>query len=200
MMMKVCYRIQLVSLSINVIINSSCIAGKAVFWHSTAHIMGEALERLYGCHLCYGPPIVNGFYYDMFMNQPPCSHAAHCGDSEDGVDEIESATTVKKHHYPFIEELMRKICDEKQPFERLELSKDQLLEMFSYNQFKVRILKEKVKEDRTTVYRCGSLIDLCLGPHIRHTGLVKALKVIKVSMFTSSYQSNEKPIIFYILQ
>lgn len=41
--------------------------GKAVFWHSSAHIMGEAMERMYGGHLCYGPPIENGFYYDMFL-------------------------------------------------------------------------------------------------------------------------------------
>ncbi|CAG2121071.1 unnamed protein product, partial [Medioppia subpectinata] len=56
--------------------------------------------------------------------------------------------------------------------------------MFSYNKFKVRILKEKIKEERTTVYRCGTLIDLCRGPHVRHTGNVKAFKVTKSS---SSY-------------
>lgn len=60
------------------------------------------------------------------------------------------------------------------------MSKADLLEMFSYNQFKVRILNEKVTEDRTTVYRCGTLIDLCRGPHVRNTGKVKALKVTKV--------------------
>uniref|UniRef100_T1KXC7 threonine--tRNA ligase n=1 Tax=Tetranychus urticae TaxID=32264 RepID=T1KXC7_TETUR len=135
--------------------------GKAVFWHSTAHVLGEALERLYGSHLCYGPPIENGFYYDMYM--------------------IHKSSTVSLHHFPQIENLMKTICNEKQPFERLELTKEQLLEMFNYNQFKVRILNEKVKEDRTTVYRCGSLIDLCLGPHIKHTGLIKALKVTKSS-------------------
>lgn len=69
---------------------------------------------------------------------------------------------------------------EKQPFERLELTKEQLLEMFDYNQFKVRILNEKVTSPTTTVYRCGPLIDLCRGPHVRHTGKVKALKVTKV--------------------
>jgi threonyl-tRNA synthetase len=79
---------------------------------------------------------------------------------------------------------MKSICNEKQPFERLELTKDELIEMFSYNQFKVRILKEKIKEERTTVYRCGTLIDLCRGPHVRHTGNVKAFKVTKVSILS----------------
>ena len=70
---------------------------------------------------------------------------------------------------------------EKQPFERLVMKKKDLLEMFKYNQFKVRILNEKVKDDETTVYRCGPLIDLCRGPHVRHTGKVKAMTVTKNS-------------------
>lgn len=53
--------------------------------------------------------------------------------------------------------------------------------IFQYNEFKVRILNEKVKTPKTTIYRCGPLIDLCRGPHIRHTGKVKAFKVIKVN-------------------
>ena len=52
--------------------------------------------------------------------------------------------------------------------------------MFKYNQFKVRILNEKVKDDFTTVYRCGPLIDLCRGPHVRHTGKIKAMAITKV--------------------
>lgn len=75
---------------------------------------------------------------------------------------------------------MKTITKEKQPFERLEVSKEDLLEMFSYNPFKVRILKEKVTTPSTTIYRCGPLIDLCRGPHVRHTGNIKALKVTKV--------------------
>lgn len=76
----------------------------------------------------------------------------------------------------------KQIVKEKQPFERLELTKAELLEMFGYNQFKVRIINEKINTDKTTVYRCGSLIDLCRGPHVRHTGKVKAIKVTKVSI------------------
>ncbi len=146
--------------------------GRQVFWHSSAHIMGEAIERLYGGHLCYGPPIENGFYYDVFM----CG----CGPNVDQ-NELNSVST---SHFNSIESSMKSICNEKQPFERLELTKDELIEMFSYNQFKIRILKEKIKEERTTVYRCGTLIDLCRGPHVRHTGNVKAFKVTKVSILS----------------
>ncbi|XP_043280316.1 threonine--tRNA ligase 1, cytoplasmic isoform X2 [Venturia canescens] len=130
-----------------------------VFWHSSAHILGEAMERVYGGCLCYGPPIENGFYYDMFL-----------GDK--GISNLD---------FPYLESLYKNIVKEKQPFERLEMSKEDLLEMFKYNEFKVRILKEKVTTPKTTVYRCGPLIDLCRGPHIRHTGKVKAVKVTKNS-------------------
>ena len=138
--------------------------GQQVFWHSSAHMLGEACERVLGSHLCYGPPIENGFYYDMFL-----------GDRE------ESPAPVTQAHFKTLESVMQKISKERQPFERLELSKEQLMEMFAYNKFKVRILKEKVKEDRTTVYKCGTLIDLCLGPHVRDTGCVPAFKVTKAS-------------------
>lgn len=132
---------------------------QAVFWHSSAHILGEALERTIGGHLCYGPPIHSGFYYDMFT----------------------PSKQVSSTDYPLIEQIVKKIVKEKQPFERLEVSIDDLLEMFKYNKFKVRILKEKVKTPTTTIYRCGPLIDLCRGPHVRHTGKVKSFKVTKSS-------------------
>lgn len=146
--------------------------GRQVFWHSSAHIMGEAIERLYGGHLCYGPPIENGYYYDTYM----------CGCGAEG--EQNELSSVSTSHFTAIETSMKSICSERQAFERLELTKEELIEMFSYNKFKVRILKDKIKEEKTTVYRCGTLIDLCRGPHVRHTGNVKAFKVTKSS---SSY-------------
>ncbi|XP_046825558.1 threonine--tRNA ligase 1, cytoplasmic isoform X1 [Vespa crabro] len=130
-----------------------------VFWHSSAHILGEAMERIYGGCLCYGPPIENGFYYDMYL-----------GDK--GISNLD---------FPSLETLYKGIVKEKQPFERLEMKKEDLLEMFKYNEFKIRILNDKVHTPTTTVYRCGPLIDLCRGPHIRHTGKVKAIKVTKNS-------------------
>lgn len=132
---------------------------QAVYWHSSAHIMGEAMERVYGGCLCYGPPIENGFYYDMYL--------------EDG--------GVSSNDFSSLETLCKKIIKEKQPFERLEVKKETLLEMFKYNKFKCRILNEKVNTPTTTVYRCGPLIDLCRGPHVRHTGKIKTLKIHKNS-------------------
>lgn len=133
--------------------------GQQVFWHSSAHILGEAMERVYGGCLCYGPPIENGFYYDMYL-----------GDK--GISNLD---------FPYLETLYKSIVKEKQPFERLEMTKEELLEMFKYNEFKLRIINEKIHTPTTTVYRCGPLIDLCRGPHIRHTGKVKAIKVTKNS-------------------
>uniref|UniRef100_A0A673YDW6 threonine--tRNA ligase n=1 Tax=Salmo trutta TaxID=8032 RepID=A0A673YDW6_SALTR len=133
---------------------------QAVYWHSSAHILGEAMERFYGGCLCYGPPIENGFYYDMFLDGPQ------------GVSSTE---------FDNLEALCKSVVKEKQPFERLEVSKETLLKMFKYNKFKCRILNEKVTTPTTTVYRCGPLIDLCRGPHVRHTGKIKALKIYKNS-------------------
>lgn len=146
--------------------------GKEVFWHSTAHVLGEAMERVYGGLLCYGPPIESGFYYDMFMNRVLNEGTEH------------EQRGVSTNDFPVMQSLMAKISKERQPFERLELTKDQLIQMFSYNQFKVRILNEKIPEERTTVYRCGSLIDLCRGPHVRHTGYCESATLTKTS---SSY-------------
>ncbi|KAG9489456.1 hypothetical protein GDO78_005429 [Eleutherodactylus coqui] len=132
---------------------------QAVYWHSSAHILGETMENYYGGCLCYGPPIENGFYYDMFLEE----------------------RGVSSNEFPVLENMCKSIIKEKQPFERLEVRKDLLLEMFQYNKFKCRILNEKVDTPTTTVYRCGPLIDLCRGPHVRHTGKIKAFKIYKNS-------------------
>ncbi|XP_050165392.1 threonine--tRNA ligase 1, cytoplasmic-like isoform X2 [Myiozetetes cayanensis] len=132
---------------------------KAVYWHSSAHVLGEAMEGYFGGCLCYGPPIENGFYYDMYIE-------------DRGVSSTE---------FPVLENCCKNIIKEKQAFERLEVKKETLLEMFKYNKFKCRILNEKVKTLTTTIYRCGPLIDLCRGPHVRHTGKIKTLKIVKSS-------------------
>nr|XP_034986387.1 threonine--tRNA ligase 2, cytoplasmic [Zootoca vivipara] len=132
---------------------------QAVYWHSSAHVLGEAMENYYGGCLCYGPPIENGFYYDMYIEN----------------------RVVSSTEFPTLENLCKNIMKQKQPFERLEVRKEILLDMFKYNQFKCRILNDKVDTPTTTVYRCGPLIDLCRGPHVRHTGKIKALKIFKNS-------------------
>jgi len=133
--------------------------GQYVFRHSTAHMLGEAMERCYGGCLCYGPPIEGGFYYDMFYDKG----------------------SVSQSDYPVLENVMKTIVKEKQEFVRLEMTKEDLLKMFEYNEFKKRIITERVDTPTTTVYRCGPLIDLCRGPHVRHTGKVKAFAVTKNS-------------------
>lgn len=133
--------------------------GQQVFWHSSAHILGEAMERHYGGCLCYGPPIEGGYFYDMHLE----------------------GRQVSPGDFPQLETLFGSIVKEKQLFQRLEMSKEDLLEMFKYNKFKCRILNERVTTPTTTVYRCGPLIDLCRGPHVRHTGKIKAATVTKNS-------------------
>ncbi|XP_058703127.1 threonine--tRNA ligase 2, cytoplasmic [Poecile atricapillus] len=132
---------------------------KTVYWHSSAHILGEAMEGYFGGCLCYGPPIENGFHYDMYIED----------------------RSVSSTEFPLLENRCKNIIKEKQAFERLEVKKEILLDMFKYNKFKCRILNEKVKTPTTTVYRCGLLIDLCRGPHVRHTGKIKAFKIVKSS-------------------
>ncbi|KAF9308321.1 threonyl-tRNA synthetase [Podila horticola] len=135
--------------------------GKAVFWHSSAHVLGEACEKHYGCHLCVGPPIEDGFYYEMAMK-----------------DE----RLVSSSDYENLEMCAKNAIKEKQPFVRLEVSKDNLLEMFKHNKYKVQLIESKIPDGSvTTVYRCGPLIDLCRGPHIPHTGRIKAFAVLKNS-------------------
>jgi len=138
--------------------------GKKVFWHSSAHLLGECAERRWGCSLCIGPPVEDGFYYEMAL-------------PGDGV--------VQPTDFEPLEKIANKAIKDKQKFVRLEMTKDQLLRMFAYNKYKQHIIQDKIPDDsKTTVYRNGPLIDLCRGPHIPHTGRIKAFKVLKNS---SSY-------------
>lgn len=135
--------------------------GKKVFWHSSAHILGEASERRFGCNLCIGPPIESGFYYEMGL---PGGAAVHQSD------------------WKPLETLVGQIVKEKQPFQRLVLSKDDLLEMFQDNKYKQHIIKDKIKDGEfTTVYRNGPLIDLCRGPHVPNTGRIETFAIMKNS-------------------
>lgn len=137
--------------------------GKRVFWHSSAHVLGEAAERHYGCHLCIGPPTDEGFFYEMGM-----------GLSED--------RSVRPEDFGALENIIKSAIKEKQKFERVVVTKENLLEMFRYNKYKQHIIQSKIPDGTsTTVYRCGPMVDLCVGPHIPHTGRIKAMSVLKVS-------------------
>lgn len=131
-----------------------------VFWHSSAHILGECLEHHFKAHLTFGPPLEDGgFFYDSHIN----NH-------------------IKDEDYPKIETTFHQFCQEEQPFERLELKKEEALDLFAYNPFKIQLINESIKDNTTlTAYRCGKLIDLCRGPHIPHTGHVKAFRVWRTS-------------------
>ncbi|KAK3305533.1 uncharacterized protein B0T15DRAFT_200836 [Chaetomium strumarium] len=138
--------------------------GKFVFWHSSAHILGEACERRFGCSLCIGPPVDNGFYYEMALP---------------------GGAAVQSSDWAPLESIVSKIVKEKQPFQRLEMTKEDLLKMFAYNPYKVHIIKDKIPDGtKTTVYRNGPLIDLCRGPHVPDTSRVEAFAIMKNS---SSY-------------
>ncbi|CAH0048005.1 unnamed protein product [Clonostachys solani] len=139
------------------------IEGKKVFWHSSAHILGEACERRFGCYLCNGPPTEDppGFYYDMANMEGKVV-----------ADEDKKA----------LENISSSIIKEKQPFERLEMTKEELVEMFKYSKYKLHFINQRVPDGtKSTVYRCGPLIDLCRGPHVPHTGNIKAFSVLKNS-------------------
>ena len=142
--------------------------GKMAFWHSSAHILGQWMEVEFGVHLCYGPATQDGFYYD-----------AHSGSDKFTQDD-----------YKKIEERAKKIASDKQPFQRLVLTKEEALKLFSYNPFKIQLITNKVADDGcASAYRCGPLIDLWMGPHLPNTSKVKAFKVMKNS---SAYWLGDK--------
>eukprot|EP00933_Yihiella_yeosuensis_P061117 TRINITY_DN63949_c0_g1_i1.p1 TRINITY_DN63949_c0_g1~~TRINITY_DN63949_c0_g1_i1.p1 ORF type:complete len:906 (+),score=260.86 TRINITY_DN63949_c0_g1_i1:82-2718(+) len=134
--------------------------GQDVFWHSSAHILGQAMEREFGCHLTIGPALESGFYYDGFF-----------GDRK-----------LNDSDFSAIEKHAEAICKEAQKFERCVISKEEALELFSDNPFKVQLITNKVPDGAaTSCYRCGDLVDLCRGPHIPSTAKCKAFMVTKNS-------------------
>lgn len=152
---------------------------KKVFWHSSSHVLGQALERKYHCDLCIGPAIAadkgGGFYYDM---QPQDKNMY----AKNLLPHTHFVSNFSEDDYPVVEALVSKIVSEQQPFERLVVSKEQALKMFAYNKYKVQLIGEKIQDGATsTVYRCGNLIDLCKGPHLPNTSKVKGFCVWKNS-------------------
>ncbi|CAE7519024.1 THS1, partial [Symbiodinium sp. KB8] len=120
-------------------------------------VLGAALEDKFGGHLTIGPAVQGGFYYDMFLGDQRLSEA--------NFEEIEAA----------VSDLRKSDA----PFERLVITRDEALELFAHNPFKVDLIKRKVAPDAlTTAYRCGDLVDL---PHLPSTSRVKAFKVTKNS-------------------
>ena len=139
-------------------------AASEVFWHSSSHVLGYAMERFLQCKLSIGPPLEGGgFFYEA---------------DSDG-------RAISEEDYSGLEAACKELVGQKAPFQRLVVAKEDAVDMFSYNPFKATILKDKVPEGGfCTVYKCGDLVDPCRGPHVVNTSRVKALAVTKNS---SSY-------------
>jgi len=134
--------------------------GKEVFWHSTAHMLGQALETEFSARLTHGPPLENGFFYDSYLGGGSYSESM-------------KATVEKK---------VTKITSEKQEFHRVVVTKEEALELFADNPFKLSMINSKLPDgSSTTVYQNGPFVDLCRGPHIANTGRVKAFTTTKNS-------------------
>jgi threonyl-tRNA synthetase len=135
--------------------------GKSTMWHSSAHVMAEALESIYpGIKLAIGPPVANGFYYDIdFME-----HAI----SEKDLEKIESK--------------MKELAKEKNSFVRKEISKSDAIAYFTEKQdpYKLELL-EGLEDGNITFYTQGNFTDLCRGPHIPDTGFIKAVKLTAIA-------------------
>ena len=135
--------------------------GKMAMWHSSAHLMAEALEALYpGIKLAIGPPIENGFYYDIDF-----------GDQHFSSD-----------HFPKVENKMKELARQKNTFDRVEISKKEAVSYFQEknDQYKIELLDD-LEDGEITFYKQGEFTDLCRGPHIPHTGHIKALKLLKTA-------------------
>lgn len=125
--------------------------------HSAAHVMAQAIGRLYeGAQLTIGPVVENGFYYDIDM------------------------APISEDEFPKIEAEIKKIIKEKYPFERKMVSKKEAMEFFRNEPYKLEIISE-LEDGTISLYQQGEFVDLCRGPHLPHTGMIKAIKLMKVS-------------------
>jgi threonyl-tRNA synthetase len=136
-------------------------SGKSTLWHSSAHLMAEALEFFYpGIKLAIGPPIENGFYYDVDF-----------GDFE-----------ISEKDLPKVEQKMLELARQKNEFKRTEISKKEAVDFFTkkQDQYKLELL-ENLEDGNITFYQQGNFTDLCRGPHIPHTGFIKAVKLMNIA-------------------
>ena len=136
--------------------------GKQAYWHSSAHLMAEALEALYpGVKLAIGPAIENGFYYDVDLGE---------------------GRTISSDDFLLIEKKMLELAKNKSRFERREVPKAEAVAYFTEkaDPYKLELL-ENLEDGNITFYTQGSFTDLCRGPHIPDTGPIKAAKIMNVA-------------------
>jgi len=144
--------------------------GKYAFWHSSAHLFAEALEALYpGVKFGIGPPIENGFYYDVDL-----------GDRAFGDDELLA-----------VEKKMLELAKANNPFVRSDVSKKEALEYFQKkgDEYKLELI-DGLQDGSITFYKQGNFTDLCRGPHVPATGVIKAIKLLSVA--GAYWRGNEK--------
>ena len=134
--------------------------GKHAYWHTTSHIMAQAVMRLYpGTKFSIGPAIENGFYYDFDMEQP-----------------------LSTEDLPKIEAEMKKIIKEDLPLERFALPADKAKELMAGQPYKEELIEEHAgKGEDISFYKQGDFTDLCAGPHLVSTGMVKAVKLTAIT-------------------
>jgi threonyl-tRNA synthetase len=128
-----------------------------VLRHSAAHVMAQAVLKIYkDAHLTIGPAVEDGFYYDIDMEP------------------------ISEEDFPRIEAEMNKAVKAKQPFKRVEVSKDEALEFYQDEPYKREMISE-LEDGTISFYKHDDFTDLCRGPHLPHTGFIKAFKLMKVS-------------------
>jgi len=136
-------------------------AGKMVFWHSSAHLMAEAIESVFpGTKFGIGPPIENGFYYDV----------------DSGEKEITQADLEK------LERKMKELQSEKSSYVREDISKKDALSLFSKkdDEYKQELISD-LEDGDITLYKHGNFVDLCKGPHLPNTSYIKAVKLFSIA-------------------
>ncbi|WP_293668851.1 threonine--tRNA ligase [uncultured Parabacteroides sp.] len=135
--------------------------GKHAFWHSSAHLMAEALQELYpGIKFGIGPAIENGFYYDVDPGE----------------------AVIKESDFPAIEAKMLELVAKKEEIKRQDISKADALKMFGDRgeEYKTELISE-LEDGKITTYTQGSFTDLCRGPHLPNTSYLKAVKIMSVA-------------------
>jgi threonyl-tRNA synthetase len=135
--------------------------GKKTMWHSSAHLMAEALEVLYpGIKFGIGPPIENGFYYDVDLG----------------------GRSISAEDLPAVEAKMKELAKQKSAFVRKDISKADAISYFTEkgDEYKLDLL-ENLEDGTITLYEQGNFTDLCRGPHIPDTGFIKAIKLTAIA-------------------
>lgn len=135
--------------------------GKSTFWHSSAHLMAEAIESIFpGTKFAIGPPIENGFYYDIDLD----------------------GRAIGEEDLLKIEHKMKSLAKEKNRYQRTEVPKEQAIRYFTEKQdpYKLELI-DGLQDGEITFYQQGNFTDLCRGPHIPHTGFIKAIKLTNIA-------------------